>query len=48
METIKKSQNHYKCLYDYKAVQTDYCVGDWIFIRFPAVETGKNRKLSQP
>ena len=48
VEAIKKSQNRYKHQYDRKAVQTDYCVGDWIFIRFPAVERGKNRKLSQP
>ena len=44
VEAIKKSQNRYKHLYDCKPVQTDYCVGDWIFIRFPAVETRKNRK----
>lgn len=48
VEAIKKSQNHYKHQYDRKAVQTDYCVGNWIFIRSPAVERGKNRKLSQP
>ena len=48
VEAIRKSRNRYKHQYDRKAVQTNYCVGDWIFIKFPAVEIGKNRKLSQP
>ena len=48
VETVKKSQDCYKHHYDQKAVQTDYHVGDWIFIKFPAVKTGKNCKLSQP
>ena len=48
VEAIRKSENHYKHQYDHTAVQTNYCVGDWIFIKFPAVETGKNCKLSQP
>ena len=48
VEAVKKSKDCYKHQYDWKAVQTDNHVGDWIFIKFPAVETGKNHKLSQP
>ena len=48
VEALKKSQERYKHFYDRKAVQTNYSIGDWIFIRFPAVETGRNCKLSQP
>ena len=44
VEAIKKSQNHFKHQYDCKAVQINYCVGDWIFIRFPAVESGKTAR----
>ena len=48
VKAVKKSQDQYKRLYDRGAIQTDYCVSDWIFIRFPAVKTGRNRKLSLP
>ena len=26
----------------------NYRVGDWVFVKFPAEETGKNWKLSRP
>ena len=44
VEVVKKSQDRYKRVYDRGAIQTEYCVGNWIFIRFPAVETGRNQK----
>jgi len=47
-ESIKRAQEHYKNLYDWKTKQVDYQVGDWVFIRFPAEETGPNWKLSHP
>lgn len=48
VEAVKKAQKWYKRLYDCTTVQMDYCIGEWIFIRFPAVKTGKHHKLSQP
>ena len=48
VESITKAQKHYKECYDRKAKQVDYQVGDWVFIKFPAEETGRNRKLSNP
>ena len=47
-ESIRKAQKRYKDLYDRKTKQVDYQVGDWVFIKFPAEETGPNRKLSSP
>ena len=35
-------------MYDRKTKQVDYQVGDWVFIKFPAEETGPNQKLSTP
>ena len=48
MENIAKAQGRYKHYYDKNTVQHDYRTGDWVFIRFPAVETNRNRKLSHP
>jgi len=45
VESIRKAQKHFKEHYDQKARQVDYQVGDWVFIKFPAQETGRNRKL---
>lgn len=47
-ECVKKAQQKYKRLYDRKATPRDYHVGDWVMIKFPSEETGKQRKLSQP
>ena len=47
-ESIEKAQKRYKEVYDQKTKQVDYRVGDWVFIRFPAEETGQNHKLSNP
>ena len=48
VESIRKAQKHYKECYDRRTKQVDYQVGDWVFIKFPAEETGRNRKLSNP
>lgn len=48
IQSVQKAQKRYKKLYDRNTKQIDYRVGDWIFIRFPAEETGKGRKLSHP
>ena len=45
---VKKAQHKYKKSYDRKATTRPYQVGDWVMVRFPAEETGKQRKLSQP
>ena len=47
-KSIKVAQEHYKNSYDRGTKQVDYRLGDWVFIRFPAEETGPNRKLSSP
>lgn len=47
-DSIKRAQKQYKDLYDQKAKQVDYQVGEWVFIKFPAEETGPNQKLSNP
>jgi len=48
IDSIKKAQVQYKHYFDRSSKQVDYRVGEWIFIRFPAEETGRNRKLSHP
>ncbi len=45
---MQQAQQKYKALYDHKASQEDYRVGDWVLVRFPLEETGKQRKLSRP
>ena len=47
-QSIRKAQNQYKKQYDKKSTQQSYQVGDWVLVKFPAEESGKNRKLSQP
>ena len=48
IQSVQKAQKRYKKYYDRDTKQVDYRVGDWIFIRFPAEETGRGRKLSHP
>ena len=48
IESIRKVQSWYKKSYDRDTRKINYRVGDWIFIRFPAEETGQGRKLSNP
>ena len=45
---VKKAQEKYKTYYDKKATLRPYNIGDWVLVKFPADETGKQRKLSQP
>ena len=47
-QSIRKAQNQYKSQYDKKGTKRTYQVGDWVLVKFPAEESGKNRKLSQP
>jgi len=47
-QSIRKAQNQYKKQYDKKSTKQSYQIGDWVLVKFPAEESGKNRKLSQP
>ena len=47
-ETIHKAQKKYKAQFDYKAKPDRFRVGEWVLIKFPHEESGKNRKLSRP
>lgn len=47
-KSILKAQKKYKARYDKKAATTHLKVGDWVLIRFPQEEVGKQRKLSRP
>lgn len=46
--SIQQAQRRYKNLYDRKAMSKEYRVGDWVLVKFPADETGRNRKLARP
>jgi len=48
VKNIQKAQKRYKHYYDRKAKSIDYQLGEWVLVRFPADESGKNRKLSRP
>ena len=48
VESIRRAQKRYKVQYDRKVTVREYRVGDWILIRFPSEESGRNRKLSKP
>ena len=47
-QCIRKAQQQYKFQYDKKSSKPSFQIGDWVLVKFPAEETGKNRKLSQP
>eukprot|EP00731_Ephydatia_muelleri_P039043 Em1067g2a len=47
-DAIQKAQCRYKKGYDKHARPTTHKIGDWILIKFPHEESGKNRKLSRP
>ena len=47
-QCIRKAQNQYKHQYNKRSMKRTYQVGDWVLVRFLAVESGKHRKLSQP
>ena len=46
--SIREAQRRYKGQYDKGARVNNYRVGDWVFVKFPAEESGKNRKMSRP
>ena len=46
--SIQQAQRRYKKQYDRNARPLQARVGDWVLVRFPADESGKNRKLSRP
>ena len=47
-ESLQQSQDQSKHRYDAKAVVRNFRCGDWVLVRFPSEETGRNRKISQP
>ena len=47
-ETIQKAKMKYKVQYDRKAKPDRYRIGEWVLIKFPSEESGKQRKLSRP
>ena len=47
-DCISRAQMRYKVQYDRKAAPLRYQVGDWVLLRFPSEEAGKQRKLSRP
>ena len=48
VKSIRKAQQRYKRQYDRNTKATTFAVGQWVLVRFPADESGKNRKLSRP
>ena len=47
-KSLHKSQQRAKKLYDRKSGKVTYPIGDWVLIKFPQKESGKNHKLSHP
>ena len=47
-ESIKSAQSRYKKTYDQLSREANYQLGDWVLVRFPQEETGRQRKLSRP
>ena len=46
--SIQKAQHRYKQQYDKDVKPLQVRLGDWVLVRFPADESGRNRKLSRP
>jgi len=44
---IQQAQKCYKKQYDRTATTTNYHIGKWVLVRFPAEESGRYRKLSR-
>ena len=44
-QSIQKSQKQYKKHYDAKATSAKFKVGQWVLVRFPQEESGRQRKL---
>ena len=47
VKKVRKAQQRYKRQY-YRNAKMKYAVGQWVLVRLPADETGKNQKLSRP
>ena len=47
-ENIRKVQQRYKRYYDRKTTPVHLRVGQWVLVRFPQEESGRQRKLSRP
>ena len=47
-DSIQNAQRRYKAAYDKKSSPVSYGLGDWVLVKFPQDETGRNRKLSRP
>ena len=47
-QSIQKSQKQYKKHYDAKATSAKFKIGQWVLVRFPQEESGRQRKLSRP
>ena len=45
---IRTAQNRYKAVYDRRVRGRQHQVGDWVLLRFPQEESGRQRKLSRP
>ena len=48
VESIQESQRKYKEYYDRKTKADRFRLGEWVLIKFPHEESGKQRKLSRP
>ena len=46
-KNIVKAQEKYKHYYDLKVRQRDFKMGEWVLIKFPQEESGRQRKLSR-
>ena len=47
-ESIRKAQAKYKRIYDRDTRPVHFNIGDWVLVKFPQDEAGKQRKLSRP
>lgn len=47
-DSIQSVQKKYKAAYDKKSTPTTYSLSDWVLVKFPQEETGRNCKLSHP
>ena len=43
-----RAQNKYKSSYDRKIHNVEFKLGQWVLVRFPQEETGKQQKLARP
>ena len=47
-QSIRKAQERYKQYHDKKATWTEFKLGQWVLVRFPQEESGRQTKLSRP